>query len=472
MAGKLKECVALVTDLPIYAPRLPPEPAMVLTYEKIKEMFPVTPLPPQPFELEPIYKRFMEALSSDRWDGIFLRDWRYAPYLFWYGEGALIKEDAFRQRYAAWLRNQKATAFKRLIGAYLRDFAKHEEFPHLYRHVAGWIRQGLDRPDLANRLSAWKERHDATETFSDSFDTTKTADAFIGVCDSDMKKFLDYTGMGGALEHSGYMECVAKNMLARLRRESETRQAMEKSLLFFDDGEKWRFPSLRSSLLEALLLPWAEKTPDAAYKKRLQTLICERSGDPRLSHVRQKSWRGVSSEAIAVMMRWQVGETIEQFIAIIDKMALEEHWKYRRAFWLIYCTKGYIDDAWVAFARESRNYAIQSFGNKITAGSIVGCQDQKHSVLLLRIGDYIFADWSHNGKCRAWHKDDARCPKLYRSEYHADELRKVSLQIDPARKLDGIAHKGSQNYRWQNCLAEFIRKHTGLTMNQKDFHVV
>ncbi|MET0155204.1 MAG: EH signature domain-containing protein [Rickettsiales bacterium] len=472
MAGKLKEKLILFHSLPFKPPVLPQEPRLALKAAEVAIRFSGVPRPPETFELEPIYRRFMEALSTGKWDDISLRDWRYAPYVFWHGGGSLIKEASFRARYRAWLERQTGSAWKRLIGAYLREFLRHKDFPHIYRELSGWIRQGLQRPDMAKRLEIWRQRDADIDMFSDGFETEKAVAAFIKTCGSDMARFAEYTGMRGMLAQNGYTQAVAETMLDRLLRWTAELPKLPDTLLpFFDDGSTWRFPVLRASLLEALLLPWKVNVPSLEYQNRLQNLLLQRSGDPRLRNVRQDKWRGVSEDALAVLLRWLVGETIKQFFAVIDQVA-EPQWQYRRAFWLAYYHKGYIDDAWVVFGKQARLHAVQSFGRSIGAGSISGGQHfPNHSILILKIGDYIFADWSHKGKCRAWSLNDRNCPKLHRLDYHADDFRKPSMQIVATHQEDGISHQGSENYRWQIRLAEFIRHNTGITMSQHDYRI-
>ena len=42
----------------------------------------------------------------------------------------------------------------------------------------------------------------------------------------------------------------------------------------------------------------------------------------------------MSQDARAVFRRWLVKVALDQFLDVIDKLAAERMWRYRRAFWM------------------------------------------------------------------------------------------------------------------------------------------
>ena len=67
------------------------------------------------------------------------------------------------------------------------------------------------------------------------------------------------------------------------------------------------------------------------------------------------------------------------------------------------------------------------------------------SVLLMQIGELTIAEWSHNGKFRAWSSESIHKPKFYRSAYSASELKRGSNKIRNVNGnySDGIVHLGN-----------------------------
>jgi hypothetical protein len=87
----------------------------------------------------------------------------------------------------------------------------------------------------------------------------------------------------------------------------------------------------------------------------------------------------------------------------------------------------------------------------------------------MELGGLVIAEWSHNGKCRAWKRTDSRAPQLGRSQYTRSEIIIPSLQIVPEYSEDGIVHQGSENYRWQHRLAEFIYRETNVRLMHREY---
>jgi len=150
-------------------------------------------------------------------------------------------------------------------------------------------------------------------------------------------------------------------------------------------------------------------------------------------------------------------------------MALERHWVYRKAFWKSYFKGEYISDAWVVFGPTGAQIAEQAFHktgdeswrsfSRFGRGSGF---ESNHAALILRIGDLVVVDWSHNGKCWIWNDSNPKAPSFYESGYGANQLRKARF---------GQVHGGSDRYSWQQKVAEHIRQHTGIEMTVTDYKV-
>jgi hypothetical protein len=97
-----------------------------------------------------------------------------------------------------------------------------------------------------------------------------------------------------------------------------------------------------------------------------------------------------------------------------------------------------------------------------------GTQDQ--SVLLLRIGDLVFCEWSHNGALRAYQFGSGTAPLLYQSLYGAAELKTpLSLDFhDGANQNTWLAHSNSEGGTWQRKARDFIRKQTSVYLRDQE----
>jgi hypothetical protein len=163
------------------------------------------------------------------------------------------------------------------------------------------------------------------------------------------------------------------------------------------------------------------------------------------------------------MIRWLAQATLEQFLKVVDRVAPKHPWDYRRAFWSAYIERRAVGNAWVAFgssgtqiakrlADDSGDALMRRFAT-VTGGS------SDHAVLLLRIGDLVVADWSHNGKLRIWRRSNPNAPELNKSSYVAAELR-----ADPNFETVHLPPDG-----WQSKTEAHIRKHTGIRLAEAEY---
>ena len=98
-----------------------------------------------------------------------------------------------------------------------------------------------------------------------------------------------------------------------------------------------------------------------------------------------------------------------------------------------------------------------------------------HAVLLLRIRGLTVAEWSHNSPCSIWDETDGESgPKLYKGLYSVSELRKRHKGDDSGQNMTGQGvfwHRGSDPYRWQGFIAEYLRKRRGIILSSSDYKV-
>lgn len=225
----------------------------------------------------------------------------------------------------------------------------------------------------------------------------------------------------------------------------------------------------RVQFANALLGAWkAHKAPESTKDLLLKFFVSpQRYGDPRIHRHLHYQWDGVSSGAIAVVMNWLAGDTLRIFMQVLEKTA-DEIWQYRRKFWVAYYDAGYINEAWLVLGRDAlrqvRSLELQD--HSLQFGQLEGGATLNQSVLMLKIGNLLFIEWSHNGSLRAYPEDSRSAPALYQSRYHGDDLRASgSLDFhDGINQTPQLRHMHSSHGTWQRKARDLIRAQTGISL--------
>ncbi len=218
---------------------------------------------------------------------------------------------------------------------------------------------------------------------------------------------------------------------------------------------------LKALLAEALLRPWLEADPPAETKRKIGDFCVETLGDPRFDAF---SWTKVSPTVKAILLRWLTGRTLDAFFDVLRNTA-DSIWQYRQEFWTGYYRQGYITEAWAVLGPDAHRYVLRNYrGADLAYGRLAGQYDEGQSVLLMRMGDLLFCEWSHNGKLRATELAASYAPKLYGKSYDAASLRFDSLvfQSNTGHEHNGLPHLHSDRRWWQNTAAFFISRKLGI----------
>jgi len=265
--------------------------------------------------------------------------------------------------------------------------------------------------------------------------------------------------LGGGLSVHAFLTAM-QNIRERLERQP-TLEEVERAIAWVqsDAGETY-FTAQRSALAHALLLPWTRQEPTGEIRQRIQNYLLDAFGDPRID---RGSWLGAQESARDVLIRWLAQATLEQFLKVVDRVAPRHQWDYRRAFWGAYIGRGVVGNAWVAFGSSGAKVANQIATD--TADKLMrrfatlagGGADQ--AVLLLRIGDLVIADWSHNGRLRIWRRGDMRAPEFNLNSYLAADLRAESDFETVHLPPDG----------WQSRTEAHIRRQTGVRLSETEY---
>ena len=437
-----------------------PKPKLPAIVAELDLLWSRTPTAPTAATVAEIAGRFREAFAQRRYHVLQRRDWRMLPWALWYGDAPLAADPLLLDVYEQRLRTEpRRSEVKGLIGAYLRDFASHQ--PNLDRiaRLVARLCKSWDWP--------WNERQRRLALFIPGGAPERLAEACLAAAEPPAA-VLTALGMPHD-RHTGLPLAALLHAIERLRRAlsndgPEAAALLPKVMTWaVDQGEI--IPGARGLLADALLLPWCDRQPPASVKEAIQPFLLRHYGDPR---IRPATWQSVAGDARLVFQRWLVGIAFDQFFHVIDRLALEHHWKFRKAFWGAYLRRELVHDARALLGPGCAELAaVRSEGRASFARLESGNRkpvESTHAVLLMRIGSLTIADWSHNGRLVIWPDGDRQAPSLDRASYTSDL---VYADRGPFR----LVHAGAPSYSWQTKARDYIHAQTGIWLDADEFAV-
>lgn len=219
-------------------------------------------------------------------------------------------------------------------------------------------------------------------------------------------------------------------------------------------------------LAYVLLKPWTAIDPDDAYRDRVMAILLEKVGDPRTS---QNNWDTLADtlarvhglndapKVLGLLHQWITEKTVRLFFDLIARTTdRPDQWRERRAFWEAYLDNKFVERAWFALGQEARGLAqVAKTSQGLRFGRVGGSGAASgQSVLLMKIGDMVIAEWSDNGRARFWMAESPRAPKFNQNYYEGQTLR--SMSGGPG--FEALAHQG----KWYRKFADHIAYKTGI----------
>jgi hypothetical protein len=427
--------------------------------------------PPVDF-LEKLRQRLVAVSRAGRVTELSRKDLRYAPWLLWNGDPPAatlpgLLSALFDQACAS------APTLRRLIDAYLRDFDPGA--PGI-NETAAHIRKALTGSDP--RLEAWRVAQTEVRLFDPMHGPETLADRLL--TEEHLDQALTQYKLADPLLATGrYMMAVENAALAAtppLLRRAGTK-GLEQLLRIIAPAGELRFPARVANSGRALLRAWLDGGPEpaTAVQEPVRRELLGWLGDPRL---RPQRWAAVGEQETSLMRRWLARASLDLFFKLIDEHALEAHWRYRHSFWLACLGKGVIADAWLALGSQAYDSAgaVRELGRaygRLRGPGVTGDQ----SALLLRVGSLVFAEFSHNGKLRAWPADWRNAPQLGRQEYERADLtgKCLPFPLNPYRGAGGapdgkgLSHIRSHEGYWQGSAAALVERHTSTRITALDW---
>jgi len=231
--------------------------------------------------------------------------------------------------------------------------------------------------------------------------------------------------------------------------------------------QRLRYPLCRDEFAYSLLSPWFDRNPPQDVKNALLSELLRTLGDPRHNHA---GWLGVRREAIETASRWLTSRTMDAFFEIL-RHTEDDIGPYRRRFWEAYFHAGHIMEAWIALGEQAVT-ELQKIdpSGELSYAKILGKIAPNQCVLMLRMGNVLFCDWSHQGRLRAIQANAKQAPKLYQNEYELFQLRfPTTLDFNEGQLDDpGLLHFESELGGWQDTARHFIDMHLGIHLSLSD----
>ena len=289
-------------------------------------------------------------------------------------------------------------------------------------------------------------------------------------------QILQEYGVGLMSARGGYVRAVIGALLDHLAAggEPNDERRIEKVQRYALTAQgRPLFGDMLGQIAEAILLPFQGRNPGKVLRDLVLSVVLKVFGDPRRRET-QPNWRLVPAPLTGLVRSWLAEQSLRQFLDVVDDTANDKYmWRYRRAFWEGVYNSGLVSEAWVAFGPEGERRARREYGKDASFGLVM--QDGKHvesghAVLLLRIGDGVVADWSHNGSCNIWSDANASdAPALYKNRYGSNDLRIPCTGNLVTADRFRVSHTSSDHYNWQGKVAERIREMTGRRLQEKDY---
>ncbi len=417
----------------------------------------LAPRQPKQYDLEQVYQRVRSVWSAEQTlADLNQRELEMLPWVLFYPRDLSSKwlgqDKGLVEHYGQLLLERRRTRSVRVL---LREVlaAWPEEIP-TFNALLSLLKRLLGLSDDI-RLKHWRERC-LKYRLLERNGPSSIASAWFNSGKS-VTDFLEEVGLSPGLENSVFLRNASKDWANRLMENAESgnTQDLLHALSWLEGEDRLRFEELRVSIAKSLLGPFTDHSPEADTQDILRKFFLRCYDDPRIP--RRGGWSEVPERIKHVMCRWLVRLAIDDFFRLLDRTALDRHWRYRKVFWKAYLKEDAIEDAWIILGPDAARLARASFehGDQATAKLLPGYPVQaNHSVLLMRLHSVTIAEWSHNGTCRFWLDGNPDAPGMYRPKYSQVELTK-----DPDFEQ---RHHGAEKGRWQTSMAAWIRDNTGI----------
>ncbi len=420
-------------------------------------------------DLDEIGDRIRRTLRSGQ--PLSLNDFRHAPSCLWSGTRPLDRDVDVAESYLdAVRRSGSRTAFKKLAAAYVIRYPIASTCFRKASSVLAQLAQVFHGP--------WSNAHKSLSSFDPERAPGLIASAALHRRIPTAQVMLEHglrVPVGIGLAEAAFVEG-----LRHIRGLTIPPEERLTTVRFWIAGRPLDLPKddNRGAIADALLLPYADATPEKRDRDRLLSFLLEKFEDPRQ---RPEHWTPMP-QASRIARKWLIEQSLRQFLDVVSHSIHDAtgalQWRYRRAFWTAVYDRQLITDACVVFDEEGARNVERIFEGKTpyakwrrAARYTQRKQIQKgQACLLLRIGPGVVAEWSHNGRCNIWRDaGDPTAPRLHQDDYSTDEVQAVNGYAPPDAAKLAVMHASPGTYSWQGKVANVIGDLTGTTIFASEY---
>jgi hypothetical protein len=397
-------------------------------------------------DLNEVAGRFLDAMGRGVTPAA--ADWNKIAWCLWTTDPAIAQHDAaldrVLDRVVQAVRAERRRPYRQLASAYLADFAPDrpgiEKISHVLRDFAPAA--GAPWNGLQSRYDIFNGREAPLRMAGLALDEGKS-----------IRGVFEEAGVSGPLLGGGFVRTAHDEGLDIISREPISSAAGHVAAVqrwSLGSGRRLMFENSKVAFARAILHPFGDRIPAPADRDLVLNFIIGQLGDPR---VNIGKWIGMD-DVVRVLRRWLIEQSLRQFLDVVDRIAPDHMWKYRRAFWQAYYEADLLQNAWVVFGPHGAEEARRAFGEDVPFGTFKSGGRRQilpgQAVLLLDFGPCIVADWSHNGRCNIWRSDDRTRPKnINATSYISDEIERElpDDRSEPHLNRHGIfTHSGAASY--------------------------
>jgi hypothetical protein len=252
------------------------------------------------------------------------------------------------------------------------------------------------------------------------------------------------------LTHQAHAEFVRL-----LRPRIETLAGIKQLLAWLRPEGQRAYVSGAASAITAILSAFENGEPRDDIKNELMESLTASYGDPRLQT--GGIWTDVPEGLRNILCGWLAGRDIFFFLDVVSAVEKSHMWPERRAFWEGLLRQKRIDSAWVALSPAAAQHASSQMARQGApksiqfGGQIAGGSRADTSLLIMKIGERIVVEGSHNYKVHIFLANNPVAPRLYQPRYDCEEIR-LSLPDS----TQGTQAKRTHGSGWQDWVLQRI----------------
>ena len=270
-------------------------------------------------------------------------------------------------------------------------------------------------------------------------------------------------GLRGVLGGAGYARQVFNQVCDSLS-EGHTDELLNRFWLFTNADAAPIFSESLSSYSKALLRPYQDVEASDDTRQLIQRFMTDTFKDPRMN---QSSWSILPEEELAVLYRWLTKHSFDIILKVVEQSNDTLQWAERRQFWGKYIDAGHVTEAWAALGLNAASKAramVQEgvLGSTKEFAVLETGVDRWHSVIMMRMGDFVITEWTHSGKVRFYNsRTNDHTPDFYKQRYSVDSYGK-GLRNDQRTNFFK-AHLGD----WQHDVKQYISSNLGIRLQRE-----